>query len=63
MAKRIVVLEISNTTDEQIQTDLGQAFADFCKKNKGTGITASVLKEKAAKEVIGFMNGEEKINE
>ena len=60
MTKQVVVLEVSNATDEQIQTDLGQAFADFCKNNKGTGITVSVLQDKAAKEVMGFINEEEK---
>lgn len=59
MIKQVVVLEVLNATDEQIQTDLGKAFTDFCKKNKGTGITASVLEDKAAKKVIGFITEEE----
>lgn len=60
MPNKVIVLEVSNTTDEQIQADLGKAFLDFCQKNKGAGITASVLEEIAAKKVIGFINEEEK---
>lgn len=56
MTKTVLVLEVSNATEEQMQIGLGKAFADFCKENKGTGITANVLKEDAAEKVIGFIN-------
>jgi len=56
MNKKVIVLEVSNATDEQIQRDLGQAFTDFCEKNKGTGITANVIKDSAADEVLDFIN-------
>jgi len=56
----VVVLEITNATDEQIQSDLGQSFHDFCNNNKGAGITASVLKDKAAIKVVSYINEEEK---
>lgn len=32
MNKRVLVVEVSNATEEQIQRDLGQAFVDFCEK-------------------------------
>ena len=59
MSKEVIVLEVSNATDEQIQRDLGQAFADFCEKNKGTGITASVLKKSAHSKVLSYINEED----
>lgn len=59
MSKTVMVLEITNATDEQIQAGLGQAFHEFCNKNKGAGITASVLEDKAAMEVISYINEEE----
>ena len=52
LSKKVIVLEVSNATDEQIQRDLGQAFTDFCSKNKGTGITASVLTDEASDKVL-----------
>lgn len=55
-----MVLEVSNVTEGDIQIGLGQAFTDFCMKYKGAGITASVLKEESAEQVIEFINEEEK---
>lgn len=57
--KHVIVIEVSNANDEQIQSDLGQAFIDFCNKNKGTGITASVVEEKSAEKVLKFIKEEE----
>ncbi|MDY0395386.1 hypothetical protein ACFSMW_13330 [Virgibacillus halophilus] len=56
--KTVIVLEVSNASDEQIQTGLGKAFADFCKEHKGIGITASVLDDHAGKRVIKYINEE-----
>ena len=60
MGNRIVMLlEISNATDEQIQADMGKAFADFCKKHNGTGITASILTDEAVKKVNRVLRAKE----
>jgi hypothetical protein len=56
MSKTIIVLSVSNATDDQIQTDLGKAFTEFCEKNKGTGITAEVLTDSAGREVLDLIN-------
>ncbi|NIK12842.1 hypothetical protein [Alkalibacillus almallahensis] len=63
MGEHVIVLEISNATEEQIQTGLGKAFADFCSENIGTGIKANVLTEKAAEEVTNIIHEEESYNE
>jgi len=53
--KTVLVLEVSNATDEQIQTGLGQAFTNFCETYKGTGIKASVLTDEASEKVKKFI--------
>ena len=58
MTKTIMILEVSNATDEQIQNSLGKAFADFCKECNGAGITASVLTDRAGEKVVKFINEE-----
>lgn len=58
MTKTIMILEVSNATDEQIQTGLGKAFADFCKEYNGSGITASVLTDRAGEQVVKYINEE-----
>jgi hypothetical protein len=58
MGRKVIVLELSNVTDEQVQTDLGEAFSDFCSKNKGSGITASVLSDECGNKVKKLINGE-----
>ncbi|MGM8212604.1 hypothetical protein ACLIBH_07400 [Virgibacillus sp. W0430] len=60
MSKIVLVLEVSNATDEQIQTGLGKAFNNFCNEYKGAGITASVIKPESATKVLDFINEEEK---
>lgn len=56
--KRVMVLEVTGASDDEIQAGLGKAFDDFCKQYKGTGITASVLKEEASEKVKSFINEE-----
>lgn len=58
MKKNVMVIEISNATEEQIQLGLGKAFVDFCFEHKGSGITASVLSEYAGRRVIKYINEE-----
>ena len=58
MERHVLVVEVSNSNDQQIQEGLGQAFNDFCAKYKGTGITASVLEENAAIKVKEFIEEE-----
>ncbi|WP_060210344.1 hypothetical protein [Sporosarcina koreensis] len=58
MTKTIMILEVSNASDEQIQTGLGKAFADFCKEYNGAGITASVLTDRAGEQVVKYINEE-----
>ena len=62
MNRTVLVVEVSNATEEEIQIDLGNAFSEICEKNKGTGITTSVLKEKSGQKVINFINGEGDLN-
>lgn len=57
MSRHMIVLEVSNATDEMIQTDLGEAINDFCYKNKGTGITASVVTDDACMEIKDLLGG------
>jgi len=56
--KYVMVLEISNVTDEQIQAGLGEAFNDFCNKYKGAGIKANVLNNHTANRIIKYINEE-----
>lgn len=58
MQKHVMVIEISNATEDQIQTGLGKAFVDFCNEYKGAGVTASVLSDHAGKRVIKYINEE-----
>lgn len=60
MLKKIVVLEISGATEEDIQRDLGQAFHEFCEKNQGSGIVANIMTEDAGREVMSVVYGEER---
>lgn len=51
-----MIIEVSNVSDEQIQTGLGKAFSNFCDEYKGAGITANVLTDDAAVKVQEFIN-------
>jgi len=57
-SKKVMVLEVSGATKEDIQIGLGQAFTNFCMRFKGTGITAIVLEEDAAEKVIELIDEE-----
>ncbi|MGP4073810.1 hypothetical protein ACTWQB_14800 [Piscibacillus sp. B03] len=52
----VVVLEVSNATDDEIQIDLGRNLSDFCQQNRGTGITATVLSDELGHRVKSIIN-------
>ncbi|MHC8517028.1 hypothetical protein [Sporosarcina sp. ITBMC105] len=56
--KHVMVIEISNVTDEQIQIGLGKAFTEFCNEYQGAGITANILSDHAGKRVVKYINEE-----
>lgn len=56
--EHVMVLEISNVSQEQIQIDLGKAFQEFSAKHKDAVITARILSSKGSKIVKSVLDVE-----